>query len=131
MNAITKTNISIRKTKADRYEDGTPWMDLFKNVSVYKLWPEAFIQNSRTKRAGTTYHFLSPRTRTCDIIFMAGVADTKRNFNAPKAKKRKKQLTFSQPKTLQNLICSRQTSRNGSLKLWHPSPFSGIASPEN
>ena len=87
MNAITKTNISICKTKADRYEDGTPWMDLFENVSVYKLWPEAFIQNSRTKRAGTTYYFLSPRTRTCDIIFMAGVADMKRNFNATKAKK--------------------------------------------
>ena len=45
--------------RMERYEDGTPWMDLFENVSVYKLWPEAFIQNSRTKRAGTTYHFLT------------------------------------------------------------------------
>ena len=69
--------------KTQRYEDGMPWMDLFENVSVYNLLPEAFIQNSTTKQADTTSHFLSPRTGTCDIIFMVAVADTKRNFNAP------------------------------------------------
>ena len=61
-------------------------MDLFENLFVYNLWPEAFIQNSTTKRADTTSHFLSPRTGTCNIIFMAAVADTERNFNAPRAK---------------------------------------------
>ena len=53
-------------------------MDLFGNVSVYNLWPEAFIQNSTTKQADTTSNFLSPRT----IIFVAAVPDRKRNFNA-------------------------------------------------
>ena len=87
------TNISIRKTKDDQFEtqrdeDGTPWMVLFENVSVriyvriYNLWPEPFIQNSTTKEADMTSHFLSPGTGTCDIIFMAAVADIKRNFNA-------------------------------------------------
>ena len=46
----------------------------------YNLCPEAFIQNSTTKQADTTSHFLIPRAGTCDIIFMAAVADTKRNF---------------------------------------------------
>ena len=88
--------------KTQQYENGTPWMDLFENISVYNLWPEAFIQNSTTKQADTTSHFLSPRTGTCVIIFMVAVADTKRNFNAPRAKKKQKTIsTFSRPKTLQ------------------------------
>ena len=68
--------------KTRQYQNGTPWMDLFENVSIYNLLPEAFIQNSTTKQADTTFHFLSPRTGTCDI-FMVAVADTKCNFNAP------------------------------------------------
>ena len=56
----------------------------------YNLWPEAFIQNSKTKQADTTSHFLSPRSETCDIIFMAAVADTKHNFNGCPKKNEKK-----------------------------------------
>ena len=58
------------------------WLYLKTYPYGYNLWPEPFIQNSTTKEADMTSHFLSPRTGTCDIIFMAAVADTKHNFNA-------------------------------------------------
>ena len=76
-------------------------------------------------------HFSSPRNGTCDIIFMTTVADTKRNLNAPGAKKIKKKtaVTFSRPKTLQNLIYSGQTLRNMTLKLWRPLTLSRKCSP--
>ena len=128
MNAITKTQISqYAKPKrinlrTQRYEDGTGWIYLKTYpyiISGLRLLSRTVQQNKRTRHLIV----LSPRTGTCDVIFMAAVADTKRNFNAcywSKNMKKKTTVTFSRPKTLQNLIYSGQNSRNVSLKLWRP-----------
>ena len=96
-------------------------------ISDLRLLSTRVQQNERTRHL----IFLIPRTGACGITFMAAVADTKHIFNAlgQISRKKKQTVTFSRPKTLQNLIYGGQTSRNVTLKLWRPVTLSGKCSP--